>query len=520
MGTLKDDLSGPGIDLIETHTSWVFLDSKVVFKVKKPVDFGFLNFTTSEKRREACSAETRLNARLAPHVYQGVVPVTRDATGRHHFEGEGEVVDWAVKMVRLDDRCRADLRLRDGLLSSRDIDELAEHLVRFHAAMPTNDEIAAFGGPEVILGNVRENFSQTRDSVRRYLSDREATEIEMKQIAFVERRRDLLESRMRAGRVRDGHGDLRLEHVYFSAGNAPTIIDCIEFNERFRYADVCADIAFLSMDLERHGRSDLAEQFLASYARASGDYELYLLVDFYEGYRAYVRGKVSSILASDAGAGAETRQRAGSDARRCYLLSLSAGREALLRPAVVAVGGVIASGKSTMADAVARLMSAPVVDADRTRKSMLGVEETTRLDDAAWAGAYAPEVTDAVYAKLLGRARCVLSSGRPVVLDASFRSPSMRDDARRMAREFGVPFYFLECRADPEECRRRLRARTKAASVSDGRLEIFDDFVAKWEPPSEIPSDEHLVVDTTIPLAENLVTLSHRLPTWPAGFTG
>lgn len=434
--------------------------------------------------------------------------------GQHRIGGFGEIVDWAVKMVRLPDARRADILLENGRLSGVDIDRVGEYIARFHADMPTNSDIARFGSPEVISANVRENFAQTRDTICSHLGRDEAGEIEAKQVAFIEEHRDLLAARMQGGRVRDRHGDLRLEHVYLASGEPPTIIDCIEFNERFRYADVCADIAFLSMDLKRLGRVDLAERFLAAYARASGDYDLYQLVDFYEGYRAYVRGKVGSILNADTGADFETRERAGTTARRSYLLALSEGRKALFEPVMIVVGGLIASGKSTIAERIAPMLSAPVIDADRTRKAILGVEPTTKIPEKAWTGAYAPDVTDRVYAELFRRASVVLTSGRPVVLDASFRSRALRAVARRLAQKHGAPFYFVECRADAEECRRRLRQREQ-----DARLEIFEEFAARWEPVAEFPKAAHIVIDTSVPLDVNVDRLRHVLPTWPRGFT-
>jgi uncharacterized protein len=519
VGLIKDDLVLDGLELIETHTAWVFLSESTVWKIKKPVDFGFLDYTTLEKRHSACQAEVSLNARLAPHVYQGVVPITQDAAGNHSIDGRGDVVDWAVKMVRLPDDRRADVLLESGRLTTEDLDKLGEYLARFHAEMPANDEVARFGSPEVVFANVKENFAQTRDAVRAHLSEAEAAEVERTQVGFIESHRELLATRMSQGRIRDGHGDLRLEHVYLTDAQAPTIIDCIEFNERFRYADACADIAFLSMDLERLGRADLAERFLAAYARASGDYDLYRLVNFYEGYRAYIRGKVASILSSDAGTNLETRERAKKDARRSYLLALSEGRERLLKPAVIAVGGIIASGKSTVAARIAALANAPVVDADGTRKGMLGVSSTTPMHDPAWTGAYSPDVTERVYSELIRRAGCVLSSGRPVVLEASFRARASRRKARELAHEIGVPFYFVECKASPDESRLRLRDRAAQGSVSDGRLEIFDDFVAHWEAVEELPHEEHIVVDTCLPLDVNVARLQRELPVWPEGFT-
>jgi predicted kinase len=264
----------------------------------------------------------------------------------------------------------------------------------------------------------------------------------------------------------------------------------------------------------------LAERFLAAYARASGDYELYELVDFYEGYRAYVRGKVSSMLAEDRSAKIETREQARTDARSFFLLSLLEGREALVRPAVVAVGGVIASGKSTIADRVGASMNAPVVDSDRARKELAGVSATTPMHEASWTGAYAPEFTARVYDEVFRRAASVLTSGRAVVLDASFRSRAHRDRARALGREHNVPFYFVECRAHPDECKKRLERRARSASVSDGRSEISGEFLASFEPPEEIPEGEHLVVDTALPTDENVRRLANELPTWPEGFNG
>jgi aminoglycoside phosphotransferase family enzyme/predicted kinase len=513
MSTLKEDLAA-GLELIETHISWVFLGREKVWKVKKPVNLGFLDFSTLDKRRAACDAEVQLNSRLAPGVYRGVVPVTRDSRGKHRLGGEGEPVDWAVEMVRLPDARRADRMLRDGRLTSADVDRLADLVARFHERMDTNDHVAAFGSPAMISTNIRENFDQASSTLWEHLGAAEIAEIEAKQTRFVEEHQRLLVARMWSGRVRDGHGDLRFEHVYFT-GEEPVIIDCIEFNERFRYADLACDLAFLTMDAASLGRVDVAERLLAAYARASGDYDIYRLIDFYEGYRAFVRGKVSSMLAADAGAEDATRARAAREARRHYLLALSAGRRPLLDPVVVAVGGVIASGKSTVADRLGEVMPAPVVDSDRTRKSLLGVTPTTHLREGAWSGAYAPSVTSDVYEEMFRRARAVLASGRPVILDASFRTRALRSAARTLAVEHNVPFFFVETRVDAERCRERLRRRERMTTVSDGRLEIFDAFVARWEPVTELPPEEHLVLDTSLPVDANLVRLAETLPSWP-----
>lgn len=518
---LRRDLTGGEARLIETHISWVLVGRDEVIKIKRPVDLGFLDFSTPELRRRASQAEVRLNRRLAPEVYLGVEPVTRDDRGRWRLGGEGPALDWAVRMRRLPDAERADVRLAEGRLDPTHLDAVARRLADFHATARCDAETTRHGTAAAVAANVRENFEQTRETIGAYLAPEEARELRERQEAFLRRHGELFTRRIADGRVRDGHGDLRLEHVYLrdsgNGGADVTIIDCIEFNRRFRFADVAADVAFLSMDLAFHGRVDLAEAFLAAYARETGDYNLYRLVDFYESYRAFVRAKVASMVAADGELSAATREAARETARRYYLLALAAERRPLLPPVVVAVGGVIAAGKSTVARGLSAAMGAPVVDADRTRKALLGVEPTRPLREEAFAGAYRPEVTEKVYAELVHRAGAVLTSGRPVILDASFRARSLRQAARRLAREKGLPFLFVECRASPELCRQRLAARE--AGVSDGRLEIFQDFLARWEETEELAPEEHRVVDTARPLAETLAELRQALPTWPPDLT-
>jgi len=497
---LKADLEAAGFELIETHISWVFLGEAEVFKVKRSVDLGFLDFTTLEKRREACDAEVRLNRRLAPEVYIGVVPITVDAAGVHEIAGQGAVVEWAVHMRRLALESRADELLEADLLEPRHIDELAAHITRFHEEAQCNAETSRHGAVATIRHNVKENFAQTRDSIGDYLTAQQAQEIEAWQL-HVLGDQERFTARIEAGRVRDGHGDLRLEHVYFGADRSITIIDCIEFNERFRYGDVCADIAFLSMDLAWHGRVDLAERFLARYARESNDYDLYSVVNFYESYRAFVRGKVASLLADDTEASAEARERARREARRYFVLALAYERPPLVAPRVVAVGGMIASGKSSAAATVGALLAAPVVSSDRTRKHLMGRKPNVSMQSKPWAGAYSPSATAAVYEELWRLSDIVLSSGRPIVIDASFRTVAMRDAARRLADEHGVPFLLLECSAPREMILERLAGRERVgAHESDARTDVLAEFERSVEPIDELSSSEHLSLDTSQPL--------------------
>jgi aminoglycoside phosphotransferase family enzyme/predicted kinase len=513
MGTLERDIAEQGFEVRQTHISLVFLAPERVYKVKKKVDLGFLDYSTLDKRRHFCELEVELNRRLAPDVYLGVVPITRDDVGRHSLGGTGEEVELAVEMKRLDDGDSAEARLQNGKLTYAEIDRIAQRLVEFHAAARCDDQTAKYGTTEVIEGNVRENFEQTRDSAPNVLDVRELDAIERWQLGFISERQGLFRHRIERGRVRDGHGDLRLEHCYLTERGVE-IIDCIEFNERFRYGDVCADLAFLAMDLNWHERRDLSEALLAYYARASGDYDLYSVVDFYQSYRAYVRGKVSSILERQART-EEERTRAAALARQYYLLAEACMREPLDRPQLIAVGGMIASGKSTVAERIGELTHAPVIQTDRVRKSRAGVQPLTALKDAAFDGNYAPAQTEWVYAELLRCADLVLASGRSVVLDASFRTRSQRRAARELAAKHRVQFTFVETHAPDDVLRARLAERAKSPSLSDGRLEVFDAFRARYEPVEEMPAFEHVRIDTSLPLRADHARLARlvREPT-------
>jgi aminoglycoside phosphotransferase family enzyme/predicted kinase len=508
VANLKQDLAQSAREVRETHISWVFLHADTVFKVKKPVNFGFLDFSELDQRRLACENEARLNARLAPGVYLGVVPVTRRTDGIHEIAGAGPIVDWAVKMRRLDDGDRADVRLAQGRLSLEHIERLAQVLARFHREAAASAEIAEFGRVECIRRNVQENFAQAHQLLSELVSESQQREVEAAQLGFLERQRALFEQRIQGGRIRDGHGDLRLEHVYIDAAGEPTIIDCIEFNERFRFADVCADVAFLSMDLAFQGRVELKERFLAAYAQESEDHDLYALVDFYESYRAYVRAKIGALGLGSAPAPARTQLQ--SQVRRHFLLALASERKPDSAPRVFALAGLIASGKSTLARALAVELAAPRISSDRTRKALRGVSATTPLSDGAFDASYSEAASDAVYRELLRRAAVILESGRSVVLDASFRSTGSRNAARDLARRCHAPFLLIECRAPLDVCRARLAERARGPSESDGRSQIFEQFVAQYEAIGELPAGEHLVVDTGGSLENALASLRSR----------
>jgi len=512
---LTGELRAAGFTLIETHISHVFLRGVDVYKLKRPVALGFLDFSTLLLREAACRAEVELNRRLSRDVYLGVVAVVREPSGRLGFverdesraAGDPEVLEWAVHMRRLDDQQRADALLTAGSFGARDVETLAATIAAFHRAAAASEAITQFGSPESIEHNVRENFEQIAGQVAAYLSADEHAQLVTYQTRFLAEQRERLVERARAGFVRDGHGDLRLEHCYRGDDGAYAIIDCIEFNERFRYGDVCADLAFLAMDLSYHGRSELADSFVAAYARESSDYGVYGVLDFYRSYRATVRAKVSTFLGNDEGVSEATRTTAQHEARRYFLLAITAGQRPLCAARLIVTFGLIASGKSTLAAALAERLGAAQLSADHTRKELLGVRAEQPLPEAAFSGAYDSASSERVYATLFARAALILRTGRSVVLDATFRARAHREQARELANQWGADLLFVECQCDRALAMQRLRSRARGPSASDGREEIFDTFAASFEPTGELAPALHLSLDTAQPLAATLTSV-------------
>ncbi|MBM4069560.1 MAG: hypothetical protein FJ271_11515, partial [Planctomycetes bacterium] len=340
------------VDIRQTHISVVFLAGAYAYKIKKPVDMGFLDFRSLESRRRFCEEEVRLNRRLAPSVYLDVVPVSRSGSAIH-IDCPGEVVEWAVKMERLPEEATLQNRLRQATAGADVIDLLAGRIADFHAHAARSQTIAAFGRFDVVARNARENFEQAATQVGTTVSAAVFERLRRLNEEALAQRRPLIEARAARGVPCDAHGDLHLDHVYYFPGKpAPkdlVIVDCIEFNERFRCCDPVADMAFLVMDLQFHGRRDLAEAFRAAYFRFASDSEGQALVSFYSAYRAIVRGKVEGFKLAEKEIPATERDLARVQSRGHWLLALSELAEPRQRPCLVLVGGLPGTGKSTLA---------------------------------------------------------------------------------------------------------------------------------------------------------------------------
>jgi hypothetical protein len=309
-----------GIELVQTQMSFVFLTDDYVYKVKKSVNLGYLDYTTLDRRHFYCQREVELNRRLCPDAYLGVVPITQDKSNIS-IEGQGEVIEYAVKMRRLPQQAMMDGLLANNQVSSQMVASVAQKLAEFHQQAETNANISAFGNLDAITKNTKENFTQTVEYIGRTISQAKYQRIKDYTDSFIEKNTPLFHKRITSGRIRDCHGDLHAAHICFT--NGICIYDCIEFNDRFRYCDVAAEVAFLAMDLDHYGRADLSQSFVNAYVAQSRDEELLRLLNFYKCYFAYVRGKVESFKLDDPYISEEEKTRVLAIARSYFDLAES-----------------------------------------------------------------------------------------------------------------------------------------------------------------------------------------------------
>ena len=284
------------IELLQTQMSFLFLAGEYVYKIKKPVNLGYLDYTTLEKRHYFCRQELELNKRLCAHAYLAVVPIV-ERGGKVYVEKGGRIIEYAVKMRRLPGERMMDALLLRGQLTVEMVTKVAERLADFHQKAETNSDIAAFGELIVIRQNCEENFSQTEKYVGISIPETRYERIKNYTKGFMRENADLFEKRVRDGKIKDCHGDVHAAHICFL--NGICVYDCIEFNQRFRYCDVASELAFLAMDLDRYRRPDLSRRLVDAYLKLSGDEEVLRLLNFYKCYRAYVRGKVESFKLDD-----------------------------------------------------------------------------------------------------------------------------------------------------------------------------------------------------------------------------
>jgi aminoglycoside phosphotransferase family enzyme/predicted kinase len=481
--------------IAETHCAVVVFVGGRAYKLKKPVDLGFLDFRTVSARRQACEREVVLNRRLAADVYLGVADVAGP---------DGELCDSLVVMRRMPASRRLSTLVKSGADVRAGLRALAEQLAAFHATARHDQQTAAEGSRDAVRERWQASFEQTRPFRGGVLDEAETAEVERLALRYLGAREPLFFARAAAGLVRDGHGNLLADDV-FLLPDGPRALDCLEFDDRLRYLDGLDDAAFLAMDLERLGAPSLGRSFLDWYVEFSGTPRVASLEHHYVAYRAFVRAKVACLRAAQGDPGAQL------EARAYVRIALHHLRAAQVR--LVLVGGLPGVGKSTVASGLADRMQAELFRTDVIRKefAFLGVDEPVPARYRT--GLYEPEVTEATYRALLDDARAVLERGGSVVLDASWADPALRDRAVELAEATQSDLTQLHCVAPGPMAERRLRDRV--GDVSDADPAIAAAMAADFGPwPSATVIDTTGMVDAAVTAAYAAVARDFR--PWPA----
>jgi uncharacterized protein len=510
---LLDARAWPGatqVDHIETHISHVFLTGKFAYKIKKPLDLGFLDFSTLEKRREFCEEELRINRRLAPELYLAVVPIA-GTPAAPLVEGSGTPVEYALKMRQFSQDGLLERVLERGELTGQLIDALAAEVACFHATIPRAAPQSGYGSVDSIVAPAMQNFEQLApllgdtavlDGLRGW-TDRENRRLSAR-----------FDERLRAGYVRECHGDLHLANIVLIDGRV-RIFDAIEFNPALRWIDVMNEIAFVAMDLAARGREALAARFVNAYLEHTGDYEGVRVLRYYVVYRALVRAKVAAMRAAQSDLAEEARAALRDKVQRHLALAQRTAEGT--HPVLVINHGLSGSGKTFWSQAVLESIGAVRIRSDVERKRAHGLGASARTKAEVGSGMYAADATRETYARLGMLSEAVLDGGYPVLVDATFLKRWQRDAFRDLAQRFGVPFRIAHFVARHETLMARVARRSaQGVDASEAGLEVLEAQLRSLEPLS--PDEEAVSVrfDTDQASAGDAHVLARALLAAPA----
>lgn len=513
------DLTDPGayqarperVETLQTHASVLFFAGERVYKVKKPVDLGFLNFSTLERRRRFCEEEVRLNQPLAPGVYLRVAPIGRGSDGRLRIDPEGEALEHAVEMVRLPSD-----RMLDRLLERPDIEEeeiravvdaLADAMRAFHEQAPTGEGVDEHARPAAVRTRVERNLEESERFVGLTPDRGEAEDplfdsflsrrIRTFARSFLEEREALLKARVEAGRIREGHGDAHPGNVCAPAdrgADQPSVIvyDRIEFERSFRCLDVAADLAVTGVGLDVAGRADLSSRLIDRYAAEAGDDDLRALQPLYRLHYASVRAKVDALLSREGEAEEDARGAARDRARRWFLLAAGYAQPS----SIVLTCGLPGTGKSVAASEIARSLRTEPVRSDVVRKSLAGLDPFAHPTREQRETLYDPAHTDRTYARLMEEAIEHLERGEHAVLDATYLTPDRRRPLMELAIERRAPLAIILTTARPETVKRRMeQRRTERGEPSDADWSVYRSLRERFVAPDELEGAPLAIVD-------------------------
>ncbi len=503
-GVLPGGGDGPA-EVVHTHISAVFLSGDRAFKLKKPVDFGFLDFSTPLLRARFCREELRLNRRLAPEVYIGLSPVWRRPGGRLEVGAPTDAPPPAdellVVMSRLPRERMLDVLLAAGGVEREHIERLARTVARFHSRAERGPDIDRWGARDNAGRHALDNFDQTARFRGSLFDAAEHDLLRARTAGFLESRERLFSERIERGAIRDLHGDLHSPNICVLPDGRPVVYDCIEFSPAYRCGDVASEVAFATMDLTFRGRDDLAQTFLATYEQNADDPDIEAMLPFYRTYRAMVRAKVSALTAAAPEVPPPARDGAAAAARRLFAL---AGRYScgLTPPALVVLAGLTGVGKTAVAEELRRVAGFAPLETDRIRKQLAGLDPARPATAGLGEGIYTPAMTAATYDALADEAALRLGRGETALAVGTFVTRAQRQRLLDAARRQGVALLFVELTAAADVVIERLRRRPPG--LSDGTVEVYRSMARSAEPPVEVPPKDHLRLDAGAAAPETL----------------
>lgn len=496
-----------GFQVIETHISWVLLTGPYAYKFKKPVNFGFLDFTSLQTRQHFCGEELRLNQRLTQDLYLDVLPITGSAEAPQ-LGGDGPAIEYALKMRQFPQSELLSTLQANGELTTAHIDEMAAQIAQFHLATPKVPAENDAGTAQSVMAPVLQNFEQ----IRPFLNDKaDLLQLEALQAwaeSSFERLKPLFTQRKAEGFIRECHGDIHLGNATVIDGKV-VIFDCIEFNEPFRFTDVYADTAFLAMDLEDRGLKSLARRFVSQYLELTGDYQGLELLNFYKAYRALVRAKVALFSMP---AEADPVQRATTLRQYRNYANLAESYSTIPSPFLAITHGVSAVGKSHVAMRLVEALGAIRLRSDVERKRLFGQQQ---VPNDPQAGIYSSDASSATYTRLHEIAAAILRAGFPVVIDATYLKHDQRDAAEKVAEATGTPFLILDCNAPQAVIESRLAQRqADQQDPSDANLAVIAAQQSSREAltPAEILCSKRVQTNESGTLDIVVAQIRQRLP--------
>ncbi|MBD2665460.1 adenylylsulfate kinase [Richelia sinica FACHB-800] len=482
------------IELIQTHVSYVLLTGDYVYKLKKPVNFGFLDFSTLEKRQHFCQEELRLNQRGAGELYLEVVPITLVGE-QYQIGGSGEPVEYAVKMRQFPQESLFSELFAQGKLTETNLEELGRVVANYHGEAETNDYIRSFGEVAKVRQAIDENYAQTVNYIGRAQTQEQFDGTKEYTDNFFAQRPELFTDRIKNNYIRECHGDLHLRNMALWHDKI-MLFDCIEFNEPFRFVDVMYDVAFTVMDLEARQRQDLGNAFLNAYVEKTGDWEGLQVLPLYLSRQAYVRAKVTSFLLDDPSIPAQVKEEAANTASAYYRQAWEYTQ--LKQGQIILMSGLSGSGKSTTAKYLARKLGAVQIRSDAVRKHLAGIPLLERGGDEV----YTPEMTAKTYGRLGELGIKLASQGWTVILDAKYDRQNLRQDAIAQAQQHQLPIHIIHCSAPLEVLQQRLVNRT--GDIADATADLLASQFQQAESFTDEEKPYIKIVDTTQPLESQL----------------